>query len=78
MHKSFIEYLEGEAHNYEPDIAKKSLKRLSMMLNQLRNARAQADYELDDDISEGDAQMYLDASARVFSLCKEIDEEKVA
>ncbi|TMO43407.1 hypothetical protein CWC25_12270 [Pseudoalteromonas sp. S4389] len=78
VHKSFIEYLEGEAHKYEPNIEKNSLRRLSMMLNNLRNARAQADYKLGDDISEGDAKMYLDASSRVFNLCEEIDAQKVA
>ncbi len=54
------------------------MRRLSMMLNNLWGREIQTDYRLGDDISEGDAKMYLDASSRVYNLCEEIDAQKVA
>ncbi|WP_275668405.1 hypothetical protein [Pseudoalteromonas sp. Isolate3] len=44
----------------------------------MRNSRAQADYILDDTVSEGDATLQLAMSKRLFALCDEIEAGKVA
>ncbi len=78
VHQSFIEYLTNEAFRHEPSIEKNKLRRLAVMLKQMRNSRAQADYILDDTVSESDANLQLAMSKRLFTLCDEIEAAKVA
>ncbi|ASM53671.1 hypothetical protein PNIG_a1522 [Pseudoalteromonas nigrifaciens] len=48
------------------------------MLKEMRNARAQADYILDDTVTESDANLQLATSKKLFTLCDEIEATKVA
>ena len=77
-HEKLTYYLAEEAHRYERTIDRKSLRRLSIYLRQMKAERHIADYELDVDLPIQRAQHQLGQANTVMNLCTSISSDKAA
>lgn len=78
MHQALIDYLMTDAHRYETNIERVSLKRMGIYLSNLKNSRTQADYFLDENISLDEAKVQMGLSKNLFDLCGKIEAERAA
>jgi uncharacterized protein (UPF0332 family) len=71
-HKGFITYLQEDAFRHEGHIEKSNLRRLAIMLGQLKIQRHKADYQLSITMEFETAKLQQRTANSIFELCDDI------
>jgi uncharacterized protein (UPF0332 family) len=77
-HIGFTTYLDEEAFRHEPDVDKKTFKRLAIILNRMKSERHLADYSLEDDLPIERATLCATNATTIFKLCLSIKQARAA